>query len=133
MHEDVEAAVALYVAAEVEGDVTCDASRVPSHINPQRIRLTHSLDTVKKVLHSGLSLGREIFEGVVRLHCLLFTGRVGRRVTPTLDAADFIANFHVFLTTLLRKFLVFISNVMMSAIKEHSQIYIILSLHDIII
>ena len=57
VHEDVKTAVALDMAAEVKGDITCDTTSIPSDINPERVRLSHSLNTVKKVLDTCLSLG----------------------------------------------------------------------------
>ena len=73
-------AVALDMAAEVKGDITCDTTSIPSDINPKRVRLSHSLNTVKKVLDTCLSFGWEVLEGIVCLLGLGLAGGPSRRV-----------------------------------------------------
>lgn len=62
VHEDVEAAVLLDMVTEVQSDVTRGAASVPGDVNPERIGLAHALDSVEKVLDSGLCPRWEILE-----------------------------------------------------------------------
>lgn len=62
MHEDVVAAVVLNVTAEIERYVASATASAPGDVNPQRISLSHSLNTLKKVLGTCLSTRREVLE-----------------------------------------------------------------------
>ena len=46
MHKNVEAAVLLDMVAQIERDVTRHAASIPGDVNPERIGLPHSLNTI---------------------------------------------------------------------------------------
>ena len=62
VHEDIEAAVLLDMVAQVERDVTRHTASVPCDVNPERIRLPHSLDAVQEIFHTLPRLWWEVLE-----------------------------------------------------------------------
>jgi hypothetical protein len=84
MHHDVKAAVSLYVTAEIKSDVGSSTASTPSHIDPQRVSLSHSLDTIEQVLNTLRCPGWEI---LIRVKVLLL-------VRLRKSALNFFVKFH---------------------------------------